>query len=352
MRLEFQPISSVRDVEEWQNIVEILAVYNGSCSTDDLEWDEDELLTSIIDETPDNALKADYSDEPQFGIQIAKDQFLAELFEKIRDRQAILGRHSPFEFDPTQAAFLTRKPLANTSSASLAYIWLVMFWVVNSSKDYTIIDKEEKERFLRNFTATFELICCLVMVARIQGGVWYLGDSRNVHEFVRRLTAVVAVAGTGEMKEPDQLRENQVGANDAGVDILAIEMRHGQVQRDAIAYLVGATIQKSGRRNKIMGIDEVQRFTDYFQRRPALVYNGVLAIPFPGTQAEALDCADRRCMYITKDEILEMLGLFPDDGSRAAYVTSPRRKIFKRSRDLQRVSSVIAKAGELRINWA
>ncbi len=352
MKIEFQPIASIHDVASWHPIVEVMTLFSGSCSPTDLEWDEDELLRSLIEDTNDPELRADYEAEPAFGIREAKDRFLSDLKEIIEAQTTLLGAHSPFEINSGSGLILKRRDAKDTTEAGLAYAWLVMFWAISLKPDFIVISKTDRDAFGRAFAYVFEYICSMVMIARSPTAVWYFGDSRDVNEFMRRLATMVLIAGSGTVKSYAELEENQVGANDAGVDVLAIELHNGAVRSDSVTYLIGATIQKSDRRHKILGIDQVRRFSEYFTKKPKLAYKGILAIPFDATENEHLNCRDKNCLYISKAEILASLAAYPStDPVRLAYIQRPRRAMLKRSRALQSEAKLISKAGELQISW-
>lgn len=351
MKLEFQPISSIADVDEWLPFVEVLALFNGGCAIEDLDWDDGPLLTSLLEEITDVSLRADYEAEPTTGIQVAKDRFLSDLRERIAERRALLGDAYPFNLVSDGNRLIDRRPASDVSEAALAYLWLTLFWVVSSQSDYLVVTKNDQDGFIRNFARIFEYICCLVMVSRVPAVVWYFGDSRDVREFLRRLEGVVNTAGNGSVKPFNQLQENQTGANDAGVDVLAIPTHHNLIPHNATAYLIGATIQKTNRANKIFDQDHINRYRDYFLVGPKLAYQGVLAIPFEGTQIEELNCRDKNCGYIAKADILKILSDYPANSPRLQEIRSPRRKMRKKSRDLQATATLVNKGSALRIAW-
>lgn len=192
----------------------------------------------------------------------------------------------------------------------------------------------------------------MVMAARSPTLVWRLGDSRDVRDLLTRLTTITTRIGSGAVKTYEQLQKNQVGSNDAGVDVIAIEARNGGTQRDLPAYLVGVTIQKSDRRKKIVGIDEVRRFVSYLINMPRLAYLGVLAIPFMGTDLEHENCSEKQCLYITKVEVLEYLGLYPAD--RRSQLTTARARHWMRDLSRRRHSEAtfVNAKGETTLAWA
>lgn len=351
MRLELQPISSVKHVGIWHPLVEMLALFHGSCAIDDLEWDEAELLASFVEDMEPGP-RLDYEQEPAAGIQEAKDLFITELSEMIRDRQIALGSASPFIVVGDGATLLIRKRANEVTEASIAYSWMVLFWAISSKTDYLIITDDDRKAFIADFAKVFEWICCLVMVARAPASVWYFGDSRDVREFLRRLERMVAVAGTGRVRDHAAIEENQVGANDGGVDIMAIQTRDGTVPRDATAYLVGATIQKTDRRNKVVGAGAIARFRGFFERGPHLAFQGILAVPFEPTLIDEQNCRDNNCAYLAKPELIKILGDYPRDRKRRLDVHVARRRMRQRSREMTQAAVLIGKAGELKLEWA
>lgn len=351
MKLEFQPISSVLDAEEWLPFVEMLALFNGSCAIDDLEWDDDPLLRSFIDETVDPALRSDYEAERVAGIQWAKDRFISDLTELILERGALLGDSYPFDVINDGAVLIKLKVVSRISEAGLAYLWLALFWTVSSQSDYLIISADDHKKFIRDFPKVFEYICCMVIATRAPAAVWYFGDSRDVKEFLRRLQKVVNAVGNGGVKTFEQLQQNQTGANDAGVDVLAIPTHQGVIPQNGTAYLLGATIQRTDRTNKIVGHDQITRYREYFLAGPKLAYQGVLAIPFEGTEIDALNCRDKNCGYITKSDILKILADYPVGSSRLTDIRSARLKIRRESRAMKNVAVLVGRSGNLTIAW-
>ncbi len=351
MKIEFQPIANVGDAAAWVPLIETMALFDGQCTISDLEWDEDELRQSLIERTSDRELRADYEAEPQFAVDEAKNEFVSELVELLDERASVLKGHSPFIRTASSTTFLVRKDAKVTSDAGLAYAWLVFFWAINSPPELVVVDKEEVKGFGRLFDDVFEVVAAMVMAARSPSLVWRLGDSRDVREFLSRLNTITTRTGSGVVKVYDQLKTNQVGANDAGVDVIAIETRNGSTQRDLPAYLVGVTIQKSDRRKKIIGIDEVRRFVSYFLNTPRLSYLGVLAIPFVGTDLDHENCSDKQCLYITKQEVLEYLGQYPTDWRSQLTTARARRWMRDLSRSKQSEASLVRSRGETQLAW-
>ncbi|OYY89133.1 MAG: hypothetical protein B7Y45_13530 [Sphingomonas sp. 28-66-16] len=316
MNIDFEPIASVRDVAEVLAVIELRTLFYGTTYVADLEWDEDALLSSFLEQIDDPAVREDYRAEPTAGIQEAKGRLLSDLYALIEKRHGALAAHTPFNWDFSNGVLLDQRDQAELTAVAIGYLWLSLFWLMQSDKNYLIIDTEHRTAFLRIFAAVFELICCFVVTGRTNVATWYLGDSRDVGGFLGRLERISRACGSGVVKPRGELEPNQTGANDGGVDLIAVEIQDGAIRRDALAYLIGATLQRSDRRGKIMGIPEINRFTGYFSAKPVLAYKGMLAVPFARSEIEELNCRDQDCLYIGQEDILYYLGRIPEGRAR------------------------------------
>lgn len=334
MNIDFEPISSIADAEEVLAMIEIRTLFYPSTYVGDLEWDEDQLLVSFL-ETVEPATRAEYNDEPAAAVEEAKSQLLADLYRLISQRHGALKDNTPFEWNFAEGLLLQRRDRGAINAVGLGYLWLSLYWLLHSGKDYIVVNDADRSEFNRIFANVFELICCYAMCGQSETLVWYFGDSRSSGEFLRRLETVTTTCGTGVAKRLEDLEAHQVGTNDAGVDILAIEVQEdGSVRRNALAYLVGVTIQQASRRTKVMGIDQQNRFTGYFERTPLLAYKGILAVPFERSENDELTCRDNNCLYIAKDELIENLGRVVADKS-AANLRHPGGKLLRATRALR-----------------
>ena len=333
MNIDFEPICSVADAEEVLAMIEIRTLFYPSTYVGDLEWDEDQLLVSFM-ETLEPTAKADYDAEPAAAVEEAKSQLLSDLYRLISQRHGALKDNTPFESNFAEGLLLQRRDRGAINAVGLGYLWLSLYGLLHSEKDYIVVDEADRDEFDRIFANVFEQICCYAMCGQSETRVWYFGDSRSSAEFLRRLETVTAACGNGLAKRPEHLEKHQIGANDAGVDILAIEVQEdGSVRRNALAYLVGATIQQSSRRTKVMGIDQQNRFTGYFERAPLLAYKGILAVPFERSENDELTCRDNNCLYLAKDELVENLGRVPTKA--AANLRHPGGKLLRATRALR-----------------
>lgn len=311
MRIDFEPIASVSDVEEVAAIIEIRTLFYGATYVADLDWDEDALLASFLDQLDDPATREDFAQERAAGVQEAKDRLLSEVRHFIAERHGTLAVNSPFTWRFDEGVLLEWRDRSELTMAGIGYLWMSFHWLLQSDKNYLIVEEEDQKRFRREFADVFEQICCYAISGSRQTSVWYLGSSRNVAGLLVYLRSIARACGSGVPKPLDQLDANQNGANDGGVDLIAIEHHAGTIRRNALALLVGATIQKTNRRIKIMGTPEINRFTSFFQKKPLLGYKGLLAVPFPRSPIEEEDCRDQDCLYFGREDIILNLGLAP-----------------------------------------
>jgi len=351
MKIDFEPIASVGDAEEVLALIEIRTLFYPSTYVGDLEWDEDQLLASFIDQLDDPGLRQDYLGEPAAGVDEAKNRLLSDLYVLIEQRHGTLKANTPFEWNFADGLLLARRDRRALNAASLGYLWLSLYWLLVSDKNYLVVEEPDRKEFLRQFANVFEQICCYAISGQSENVVWYLGDSRSSAEFLRRLETVTAACGNGAAKRPDQLEAHQIGANDAGVDVLAIETHDGEIRHNALTHLVGVTIQQASRRNKVMGVDQRNRFTGYFEREPLLTYNGVLAVPFDRSENDELTCRDNNCLYLAKDEIVKNLGRVAVNMAGAG-LRRPGSKLLRATSALRAKVRLADNDEDRAINWA
>jgi hypothetical protein len=333
MKIDFEPISSVKDAEELLAILEIRTLFYLSTYVSDIEWDEDELFISFLDEIEDPVQRRDYEVERTSAIDEAKNKILQELYALIMARHGDLKDNTPFEWDFDQDLLLQRRPCAKLNAVSLGYLWLSLFWLAQSEKDYLVMEPDDLKAFNTEFAKVFELICCYVISSKSDAFVWYLGDSRSNAEFLRRLESVTKACGTGSVTPPKALMPYQKGVNDGGVDVLAIETLDGVIHGNALAYLIGATIQQASRMNKVIGLQQQNRFSGFFTAKPLLAYKGVLAVPFERSPYDEGHCYDANCLYWPKEEILSRLGKLDVEMVRAR-LRHPELNLLRATRAL------------------
>ena len=305
MNIDFQPISSTEHVEDLLGIAELTALFQGECYVGDLEWDEDALLESFVTSIDDPVFKADYVSERAAGIQAAKDQVVGTLIELINERHGHLGEDSPFTWDFSEELLLRRKE--SLSPVGWAYTWLSLFWLIKSHNEYLVVTPDPKA-FFAAFDDVFEAACAFILAGRSESSAWLLGDSRSARELLTRLGQIQRLCGTGAVKVWGDLTHSQKHSNDGGIDVLAVTTRNGAIAPDSEIYLLGATIQKANRLNKIVGHDQKDRIRNYFLQHPNPPMTGVMAIPLERNYLDEEKCAEKNCLYLPKDAILPFLG--------------------------------------------
>lgn len=333
MRIDFEPIASVSDVEEVAAVIEIRTLFYGATYVADLEWDEDALLASFLEQVEDSATREDFAQEPAAGVQEAKDRLLSELYAYIAKRHGGLAQNSPFRWRFADGLLLEWRDRSELTMASIGYLWMTFHGLLQSDKNYLVMDNADREKFRLAFTAAFEQICCYAIAGYRPTAVWYFGSGRSVADFLLQLRNLTLACGNGKPKTYDQLEQNQRGANDGGVDLIAVEHHEGTIRNSALAFLVGATLQKSDRRGKIMGTPEIDRFTSFFQDKPLLGYQGILAVPFPRSLIEAQNCRDQGGLYFGREDLLLYLGQAPTGRTRG-HLRYPGAKLQRATEDL------------------
>lgn len=318
MRLE--PISSVNDVEEAAAIAQLTCLFTSEFNEGDFEWDDDALLESLVESLREEGDEetADYlQTEPGRGVQQAKERLLSDVRSLLRKRLSALGEHSPFVWNMRSAKLLERKPLSAVDGVGAAYLWFVLFDLSESDRNYMQADSEARKSFRRAFDDVFEVISCYALAGRQEQHTWHVGKYRSTVDFLTFLRRVTRKARSGKVKSYDDLDAHQRNANDAGVDGIGLSLHNGKLGNDSIIIFAQATIQKSNRRIKLFGADELTRIKSFFLNNPLAAAIGALIIPYEGTEIDKANCAEQNCIYITRDEIYEFIGRHPVTGPRS-----------------------------------
>lgn len=318
MRLE--PISSVNDVEEAAAIAQLTCTFTSEFDESDFEWDDDALLESLIetlrDEDDDEAAKY-FETEAVRGVQHAKERLLSDVRSLLRHRLSALGDHSPFNWDMRGARLLERKPLTDIDGVGAAYLWFCLFDLSESDRNYLQVDPDQYRVFRNIFDDVFEVITCYAIAGRQEQHTWYVGSHRSAADFLRFLTRITRKARSGKVKSYDDLDVHQKSVNDAGVDGIGLGLHCGKIGNDSTLIFAQATIQKTNRRIKLFGADEIKRIKAFFANYPRAAAIGALAIPYEGTEIDRANCAEQDCIYITRDEIYKFIGRHPVPGPRS-----------------------------------
>lgn len=356
MKIEFAPVTSFKQINEASLILEISAVINGLGVLDDIQPDLP-LLLSEIKSAPgafDLEGELDFLEAEDFAAEnLTREKFGRSVASVLDRRAEILGVAYPFELNYADGPMVTLKPAAQINTAGLAVIALSIFLVLQDA-NLAQISKEDRAKFSRVFEPIFELICCLALAADNEGVVWWNGRSRSKKTFLFQLNRIRNFAGSGLVRQIEQLQANQVGVNDGGVDGFGISTFNGAVGPDAVCAMLGATLQRSARRNKIVGPAELIRLGNFFVNSPTLVFQGILAVPFPRHEAEALDCREQNCRYFPIEVINRNLQTFAARGNLAHTLSFTRRLNFlflSSARKLTADLRLTLNAGEQKIPW-
>ncbi|MBX7540488.1 hypothetical protein [Qipengyuania sphaerica] len=304
MKIEVAPVATGEEIRTIAFAIELAAFFNGEVRVDSIEWDIDPLTDWYINSEVAEEERDAYLEERQQAEDEAREATLSRLVSVFKERSKSLGAVYPLELDLENGVLLRRVENFACVPQVACYIWLALFRASHSAYECLIVDGESRSKIHSHFKNVFELIAAFSAIGQFPGYAWYLGSSRDVKKLLRRLGYVTHRVGSGVVKNIDAMDINQVNDNDGGVDVLLY--RQGQVP---IIHLVGATIQKQQRKNKIMGQREKERFRRFFQNNINLPLQGILAIPFEKSEVDALNCAEEDCLYFHAENIIDSLGM-------------------------------------------
>jgi hypothetical protein len=303
MPIEPLPIASGDNVANLLFALEIDALVRGIVSQGEIGWDDDSLVEWYIDHAVAPGELEAYREEYRTALDEAKGAILSELIQEIDRKVELLGPVYPFKTNMVEGILLEREIPEHCLPQTICYLWLALFRASQEKNDLLTVTAVEKANIRSLFEKAFEIISAYAVMGRADGPAWYFGSSRSVKKLLRILTHVTRRVRSGAVKQYEQLQENQLQDNDGGVDALLIERRD-----DATAFLIGATIQLSDRRKKIVGPEAILRFNDYFVNRITAAIQGVLTVPYDKTDREKINCAAKNCLYFHADLIIEYLG--------------------------------------------
>ncbi len=320
LEIRFEPISSVADSEQAALIAQLTCLFTGEFMEGDFDWDEDALLMSYIEAMrfegdADAAQHAE--DEPSRAVQLAKDFVLSDVRALLTKRLTALGNHCPFIWDMRSSKLLDRKELFEIDGVGASYLWFCLFDLTECEGNYIQVEKDHLKGFRAIFDDVFEVIACYAIAGRHEQHTWHLGKNRRTARFLKLLERVVRRAGSGRVKNLEQLAANQDRANDAGVDGIGLSLDDNKVGNDSVIVFAQATIQKSSRRIKVFGPNELIRVKAFFLQQPRAAAQGALVIPYDGTDIDRTNCADYGCIYIARDDIYRLMGKHPGNVHRA-----------------------------------
>lgn len=320
LEIRFEPISSVADAEQAALIAQLTCLFTGEFMEGDFDWDNDALLISYIEamRSEGDTDAAQYAeDEPVRAVQLAKDIVISDVRSLLRERLTSLGDHSPFIWDMRSSKLLDRKELSGIDGVGAGYLWFCLFDLTECEGDYIQVTTDQMKGFRAVFDDVFEVITCYTIAGRHEQHTWHIGKQRSTAKFLKMLERVVRRAGSGKVKDLAQLAPNQTSVNDAGVDGIGLSLHGKNVGYDSVIVFAQATIQKTNRRIKIFGTNELKRIKAFFLHQPLAAAQGALVIPYDGTDIDRSNCADNDCIYITREDIYRLVGKHPSNVHRA-----------------------------------
>ena len=309
MKIEFSPIVSFNQINIAASIMEMSAMANGTGLVDDFSLDEDELLSEMKADPAAFQLEGSevFLKEEEFAAKaLAKEIFVSRLSELVLNKEIFFDVAYPFECSGPNPLTLTLKKQEERHPVGMAIIALSLFclWQEQNISQVTTVDRRE---FTKLFAPLFELISTYALAGDVNCAIWWTGKSRSREAFSRKLNSIIEFVGSGTLKNAKEMEENQLNVNDGGIDGISISTVDGKVQADAVCTILGATIQHTPRRNKIVGNDAKNRVKEFFKQKPNLIFNGLLAVPFPESISEAQDCKTADCRYMPLETIEALL---------------------------------------------
>lgn len=320
MLLSIEPISDVNHVEDLANIIQIVCLFSAEVVEGDVDWDDDLIFSTFIEarrtEGEDAETISDYESENNRTLQLAKEEMLADVRVVLRERSAAMGVHFPFWIPNESGKVLIRKDFSEIDGSGAAYLWQVLFDLMESDNNYVQLSEADEKDFRSRFHKVFELISCYALAGRSEQHVWYVGKSRSTAKFLDLLRRMARTVGSGSVKKLEDLDDHQRHVNEAGVDGAALTLLDGQVGKDAELVILQSTVQRTQRRNKVVGAGEILRFKEFFIKKPRVAVHGALAIPFESEPIDEAHCAEANCIYLPRREILKYLGREPSGRQR------------------------------------
>lgn len=299
------PVTSGECAAAIASAMEIRTLLQEETRWADLEWDRD-LLISWYNEVhaPQQGLEPFPTEEGQMAFDEARTVIRSELRAILDHRSAILGANYPFDRDEESGVALRLRGLSGCTPQMVAYLWLSLFEAIDSDGVSLEISEATTQAIRSEFAKAFEAVVCFAMLGKADGPIWYLGHIRGVHKLLKLFGYICRRVGSGIPKTHAQLNSLQRATNDAGIDVVLVER-----QQDATMFLVGATIQKTNRRQKVIGADSRARFRAFFLQPVRATTQGVMAVPFSYSETDADLCSEKECQYLHLDLIREKLGL-------------------------------------------
>lgn len=311
MKIEFAPVLRFNQVENAATILELSALLDGVGTIDNAQLDLEQLLNEMKSDLPKFGLETEeefLNEEGFAGAKLAKEKFGQSLMAILDDRSQLLGAAYPYTLEYSDGPVVSAKAASEIGGCGLAWISMSVFNLLED-RELCQISKEDRTGFTAHFEKIFELIAALALAGDCEGVVWWNGASRSRRTFLRQLRHIRNFVGSGRVRGEAELEENQLSVNDGGVDAFAIWTVDGKATPASRCSLLGATLQRTARRQKIVGTPELDRLRSFFNPSPLVTFEGILAIPFDLSESEAQECRNQNCRYFPIEVIYQHLSL-------------------------------------------
>ena len=303
VKINLAPISDGSNLEAIAFGIEIAVMTNNYFRIDEIEWDYDLLRDWYISSEVSADDKSAYYDEPQLADDEARQSILSRIVWILRERSSVLNGAYPFQVEPEDGILLKRSDDLSCIPQTVCYLWFSLFRASHSPNDCILLTDDTRTYIHRTFSNVFEIVAGYALLAEQTGRLWLLGSSRSVTTLLRRLHYVTKATGSGRVKVHEDLEADQKHDNDGGVDL--VQIVGGYLPT---IQILGATIQKSNRRQKVMGQSARRRIRRFFHRPVTLPIEGIMAVPFPKSDADEIMCSEEDCRYMYDENLLSALG--------------------------------------------
>lgn len=304
MYFQINPLDNIiTDSRAALALAEVHAYFSGQFQWEDVPFDQETVTSSYLESLPDDE-QMEIGDEPQNVFQFALEKQVGIILAAARNHRKMLGEDYPFEIEPEDGVILRRKTAPPTTVYGNCYIVLQIYTlsVEGIIQFYKIADNDPADAdFRRLFDDIFEVISGIAVANNQRGSVFLNGSERSSEKLLLRLNKYTKILNAGVVKNFADLNADERNANDGGIDALVVT-HSNRIPHEL--YLVGATVQKSSVEQKIVGMDRITRFSDFFTTRIAPA-RGAFVHHMPHIGAYRLKCSRMQCAYYYYENIIE-----------------------------------------------
>lgn len=303
--ISIEPISSAQDIDKIVEIVLFRSLFTKEFYVSDFEWDEDELYSSFIETVTDSDTRSAYLAERDLALTEAKELVISSVQEKLKEISIFLGDDCPFFVHQGDDLFLLFEKVDRMTPIGAVYMASIIFFAMSHRTPWVNVDKETKALCNSSFSTLFEYASCVSLSGWTASKIWYLGRSRSIQKLMRILNGFCSFVGASSMRDIKDLDKYVQNSNDGGVDVLGVTAPNGILAAAPMIYLLGATIQKSNRKDKVIGQSEKARFRALFDKTPQIGFEGVMSVPFLEDDIDKDFCRDADCRYFHHTAVFE-----------------------------------------------